>query len=92
MAGLPHPAFFGETSRLPRFLGGLDPRALLFDPGGGSGPSRLRSLPVAFRFLNSVGLHHFTLSELYHTAHGLAIHASRPRLPVAALDPLPAGD
>ncbi len=91
-AGLPHPAFFGETSRLPRFLGGPSSACPALRPRRRVGTQSLRSVPIAFRQLNGVGLRDFTLSGLYHTAHGLALHASRPQSPVAALDPLPAGD
>ncbi len=83
---------FGETSRSPRFLGDPCGRALLSDPGGASAPGLFSAsvLPSAIRTASASAT--IKLSGLHHTAHPLAVYASRPRSPMAAQDSLPAGD
>lgn len=83
----------------PKFLDCPCQRAMLSDPGAGSGlclfgdeSPTLDRLAIAFRMRERVGQRNITLSGLNDTARRLAVYASQPGLPsVAAQDSLPAG-
>lgn len=63
-------------------------RALLLDSGGSLGSHPTDPRNIAFRLINTVGLHTPGLSELNHTAHVLAVYALPRESPHAAQDSL----